>query len=72
MGAITSVVGLSALIYGISGGNISVPALIVAVVALGLFVLQERRSVAPIMPLRLLRITSGRVPTLHASSSLGR
>ena len=54
-GAITSVVGLSALIYGISGGNISVPALIVAVVALGLFVLQERRSVAPIMPLRLFK-----------------
>lgn len=53
IGAITSVVGISALIYSINGAAYQLEALIIAVVFLAGFVWQEYRSHSPLMPLQL-------------------
>ncbi|VDG33037.1 MFS transporter [Lactobacillus sp.] [Lactiplantibacillus mudanjiangensis] len=53
VGTITSLIGMSALVYSIVGTWMQVPALILAIVMLGIFVLQEHRTAQPIMPLRL-------------------
>jgi EmrB/QacA subfamily drug resistance transporter len=55
LGTILSVLGVSALVYSIDGTVYRIPALIIAVVSLILFVVQERRSSAPIMPLVLFK-----------------
>lgn len=52
-GAILSVLGLSGIIYGINGGPGRIVALVMGIVLLGGFVLQERQRVQPIMPLGL-------------------
>lgn len=55
LGTITSVIGFSALVFGISDAAYRVPALIVAVVALAAFVMAERRAANPLMPLVIFR-----------------
>ncbi|MGV0168177.1 MFS transporter [Furfurilactobacillus sp. WILCCON 0119] len=52
-GAVTSVIGVAGLIYSVSGNAGAGWAGIVAVISLGLFVWQEARSHAPLMPLQL-------------------
>ncbi|WP_261809668.1 MFS transporter [Levilactobacillus humaensis] len=52
-GTLLSVLGLSALVYSIDGTSHQVLALIIAVIALSLFVYVERVVSSPIMPLRL-------------------
>ncbi|MFC6163777.1 MFS transporter [Lactiplantibacillus dongliensis] len=53
IGTLTSLVGMSALVYSIVGTWEKVPALILAVVMLTIFIVQEHRTTQPIMPLRL-------------------
>lgn len=53
LGTLTSLVGMSALVYSIVGTWEKVPALILAVVMLTIFIVQEHRTTQPIMPLRL-------------------
>jgi len=53
IGTLTSLVGMSALVYSIVGTWEQVPALILAVVMLTIFIVQEHRTTQPIMPLRL-------------------
>lgn len=55
LGTITSIVGFSALVFGISSAAWRVPALVVAVVALALFVLVEAKAENPLMPLVIFR-----------------
>ena len=52
-GTVLSVVGLSALIYAIVGDTGQVPAAIAAVVMLSVFILVEKYSRQPMMPLRI-------------------
>lgn len=52
-GTFLSVIGLSALVYSINGTIYRFVALIVALVSLGMFILIEKRTSNPIMPLRL-------------------
>jgi MFS family permease len=52
-GAITSVIGMVALVYSLVGAHHNVLALGVAVVFIGLFIFQEARSKQAMMPLRL-------------------
>lgn len=53
IGTFLSVIGLSALVYSINGTTHQLVALVVAIVALMLFVYAERLVSNPIMPLRL-------------------
>ncbi|MFC6206558.1 MFS transporter [Levilactobacillus tongjiangensis] len=53
VGTLLSVLGLSALVYSIDGTTHQLLALVVAVIALGIFVYVERVVTSPIMPLRL-------------------
>lgn len=55
LGALLSVAGISAIIYGINGASHPVPLLLGGFFLLGCFVLQESRTAQPIMPLRLFR-----------------
>ncbi|MCH5465527.1 MFS transporter [Levilactobacillus tujiorum] len=52
-GTLSSLVGMSALVYSIIGNQARLLALIVAVISLAGFIYQERRTAQPIMPLRL-------------------
>jgi EmrB/QacA subfamily drug resistance transporter len=67
-GAVTSTLGMSALVFGIVNsatdgwmGSLTLTSLLSGVVMLGIFVLNERYAAQPIMPLRLLnhRIRAG-------------
>ena len=53
LGTLTSLIGMSALVYSIVGTWAQLPAFVIAVLFLVAFVYQEKRSGAPIMPLRL-------------------
>jgi len=53
VGTITSLIGMSALVYSIVGTWAKLPALILAIVMLAGFIFQERQTAQPIMPLRL-------------------
>ncbi|KRM11440.1 MFS transporter [Paucilactobacillus suebicus] len=53
LGTITSLIGMSALVYSIVGEVCRLAALVIAVIFLALFIRQESKTVAPIMPLRL-------------------
>jgi len=53
VGTISSLIGMSALVYSIIGDWLQGPALTLAIVFLGLFIFQEWRIKSPIMPLRL-------------------
>ncbi|WP_203642386.1 MFS transporter [Levilactobacillus andaensis] len=53
VGTLLSVLGLSALVYSIDGTSHQLLALVVGIIALGLFVYAERVVKSPIMPLRL-------------------
>lgn len=55
LGTITSVIGFSALVFGISSAAWRIPALVVAAVALALFVLVESKAKNPLMPLVIFR-----------------
>lgn len=54
-GALFSVLGIAGIIYSINGEAYRLVALILGVLFLVLFVLQERRAAGPIMPLQLFR-----------------
>ncbi|AVK60935.1 MFS transporter [Lactobacillus sp. CBA3605] len=53
LGTLTSLIGMSALVYSIVGDWAQGPALLIAVIALAGFIYQERRTAQPIMPLHL-------------------
>jgi EmrB/QacA subfamily drug resistance transporter len=53
VGTLTSLFGMVALVYSIVGTWMQLPALVIAVLLLGIFVFQEHKTQAPIMPLRL-------------------
>lgn len=53
VGTLSSLIGMSALVYSIIGNWAQLPALLLAVVFLGIFIYQEHRTGQPIMPLRL-------------------
>lgn len=55
LGTITSVIGFSALVFGISSAEFRVPALVVAAIALALFVFVESRAENPLMPLVIFK-----------------
>lgn len=53
LGAIASIIGISALVYSLVGESYNLLALIIAVVFIALFILQEARTQQPMMPLHL-------------------
>ena len=53
IGTLTSLIGMSALVYSIIGNWAKLPAFLLAIVFLAGFIYQERRTEQPIMPLRL-------------------
>ncbi|AKP64432.1 drug H(+) antiporter [Levilactobacillus koreensis JCM 16448] len=53
VGTFSSLIGMSALVYSIIGDWAQLPAFLLAVVFLAIFIFQEHRSHQPIMPLRL-------------------
>lgn len=53
IGAITSVIGMVALVYSIVGESYNLVALVLALVFIGLFIRQEAKDTQPMMPLRL-------------------
>ncbi|MFD1417843.1 MFS transporter [Companilactobacillus keshanensis] len=55
LGTVFSILGVSALVYSIDGSSYRLTALIVAIVSLVLFIVQEHRTNAPIMPLLLFK-----------------
>ncbi|MFC6182261.1 MFS transporter [Lactiplantibacillus daowaiensis] len=55
LGTLTSLIGMSALVYSIVGTWLQLPALILAVIMLAIFIWQEKRTAQPIMPLRLFK-----------------
>lgn len=55
VGAFASVIGIVALVYSINGARHPAVTLVVAVVFLAIFIWQEHRTAAPIMPLRLFK-----------------
>ncbi|WP_125589216.1 MFS transporter [Companilactobacillus jidongensis] len=55
LGTVFSILGVSALVYSIDGSSYRLTALIVAIVSLVLFIVQEHRTNAPIMPLVLFK-----------------
>lgn len=55
VGAFASVIGIVALVYSINGASHPAVTLVVAVVFLAIFIWQEHRTAAPIMPLRLFK-----------------
>ena len=55
VGAFASVIGIVALVYSINGASHPAVTLVVAVVFLAIFIWQEHRTDAPIMPLRLFK-----------------
>lgn len=55
LGTILSILGIAALVYSIDGTKYRLLSLIVGIVSLSLFVLQESRTKEPIMPLELFK-----------------
>ncbi|WP_461243113.1 MFS transporter [Secundilactobacillus muriivasis] len=55
VGAFASVIGIVALVYSINGASHPAVTLVVAIVFLAIFIWQEHRTDAPIMPLRLFK-----------------
>lgn len=55
VGAFASVIGIVALVYSINGASHPAVTLVIAVVFLAIFIWQEHRTDAPIMPLRLFK-----------------
>lgn len=55
VGAFASVIGIVALVYSINGASHPAVTLLIAVVFLAIFIWQEHRTDAPIMPLRLFK-----------------
>lgn len=53
IGALTSIIGMTALVYSLVGQQGRLLALLVAVVAIAAFIWQEARTKQPMMPLRL-------------------
>jgi len=53
IGALTSIIGMTALVYSLVGQQGRLLALLVAVVAIATFIWQEARTKQPMMPLRL-------------------
>lgn len=53
VGTLSSLIGMSALVYSIVGDWAQLPALVIAVLFLAGFIFQEHRTGQPIMPLRL-------------------
>lgn len=53
VGASTSMIGMTALVYSLVGAQYRFVALGLAVVMIGVFILQEAQTTAPMMPLRL-------------------
>jgi len=53
LGTFSSLIGMSALVYSIIGDWAKLPAFLLAVLFLALFIYQEHRTGQPIMPLRL-------------------
>ncbi|WP_367295728.1 MFS transporter [Levilactobacillus yonginensis] len=53
VGTFSSLIGMSALVYSIIGDWAKLPAFLLAVVFLAIFIYQEHRTGQPIMPLRL-------------------
>ncbi|XRJ97507.1 MFS transporter [Latilactobacillus sakei] len=53
IGALTSIIGMTALVYSLVGQQSRLLALLVAVVAIAAFIWQEARTKQPMMPLRL-------------------
>ncbi|MGM0238881.1 MFS transporter [Enterococcus sp. AZ103] len=53
IGSLLSILGMSALIYGISAENFQVPIIIGAIMVLGIFILVERKISTPLIPLSL-------------------
>ncbi|HAT55118.1 MAG TPA: MFS transporter [Lactobacillus sp.] len=55
VGTVTSLIGMSSLVYSIVGSWAKLPALLIAVIFLCLFIYQEHKTAQPIMPLRLFK-----------------
>ncbi|MFC6289811.1 MFS transporter [Levilactobacillus angrenensis] len=55
LGTLSSLIGMSALVYSIVGDWAQLPALVIAVLFLAGFIFQEHRTHQPIMPLRLFK-----------------
>lgn len=53
LGTFSSLIGMSALVYSIIGDWAKLPAFLLAIMFLGIFIYQEHRTGQPIMPLRL-------------------
>ncbi|MEJ6400832.1 MFS transporter [Nicoliella lavandulae] len=53
LGSFLSVIGFLALVYSIDGSIYKLPALIVAIIFLGAFILREAKTNHPVMPLKL-------------------
>lgn len=53
LGTFSSLIGMSALVYSIIGDWAKLPAFLLAIFFLGIFIYQEHRTGQPIMPLRL-------------------
>jgi len=53
LGTFSSLIGMSALVYSIIGDWAKLPAFLLAILFLGIFIYQEHRMGQPIMPLRL-------------------
>lgn len=53
LGTFSSLIGMSALVYSIIGDWAKMPAFLLAILFLGIFIYQEHRTGQPIMPLRL-------------------
>jgi len=53
LGTFSSLIGMSALVYSIIGDWAKLPAFLLAILFLGIFIYQEHRTGQPIMPLRL-------------------
>lgn len=53
LGTFSSLIGMSALVYSIIGDWAKLPAFLLAILFLGIFIYQEHRTSQPIMPLRL-------------------
>jgi predicted MFS family arabinose efflux permease len=63
---VLSVVGLSALVYSIDGSAGKLISLVVAVIAISLFIFRESRTALPIMPLKIF------IDRQRANASVGR
>ncbi|WP_283621706.1 MFS transporter [Limosilactobacillus avium] len=55
LGGLFSVLGIAGIIYSINGSIYKLPSLILGIIFLILFVIQEKRAATPIMPLKLFK-----------------